>query len=131
MTTSQKIKILLAEDDHDLREIITMHLLEIFPVVVDQASHGAEAIEKLKSNTYDLLISDYLMPIQDGKKILEFNLKHKNIPFIMMTASEVKNDELLSRLETFNSLNKLFMKPFSIENFSFHIGLIISELKKD
>ena len=118
MNKTHSVKILLVEDDDDLREIISMHLKEIFNFDIDLATNGAQGIEKLKSEVnYELIISDYLMPIMYGKNVLEFNISQKNLPFIMMTATEVKSDEKLCRLESFNPLNKLFMKPFSVEEF--------------
>jgi CheY-like chemotaxis protein len=129
MITNRKVKILLAEDDEDLREIISLHLLETFDAEIVIASNGDEAIEKLKADqTFDLIISDFLMPIKNGKSVLEFNISQRNLPFIMMTASEVKSDEKLSRLEYFNSLNKLFMKPFSVDEFCLHISSIFKSM---
>lgn len=131
MRSAQKLKILLAEDDDDLREIVSLHLLETFDVEISITANGAEAIEKLKSEeSFDLIISDFLMPILNGKNVLEFNVSHQNLPFIMMTATEVKSDQTLSRIDSFNSLNRLFMKPFSIDEFCNHINSILRSTGK-
>ena len=131
MLKNQKVKILLAEDDDDLREIISLHLLETFNLEITLTTNGAEAIEKLKSDErFDLIISDFLMPILNGKNILEFNVSHQNLPFIMMTATEVKSDQTLSRIESFNSFNRLFMKPFSVDEFCDHIHFILRSTGK-
>jgi CheY-like chemotaxis protein len=131
MITKQKVKILLAEDDHDLREIISIHLYETFNLEIVTATNGAEAIEKLQSDdSFDLIISDFLMPIKNGKNVLEFNILKRNIPFIMMTATEVKKDEKLSRLESFHPLNKLFMKPFPVDALCDHIHYILKSIQK-
>jgi CheY-like chemotaxis protein len=58
-------RILLVEDEADLAELIRINLeMEGYKVAV--AGHGAIAIQKLKSESFDLVIMDIMMPSMDG-----------------------------------------------------------------
>lgn len=59
------LKILIAEDDRELRQLFG-HVLIKNGYTVKGVSNGKEALEALNSNYYDLLISDIMMPQMDG-----------------------------------------------------------------
>jgi response regulator RpfG family c-di-GMP phosphodiesterase len=89
------MKILLVEDQPELREIFAIFLEMQFGADVVTASHGDEAINILKNNqtsrseAFDLIISDYSMPRGNGEDLhrylVEAGLK---IPFILVSAEE-------------------------------------------
>ena len=90
-------KILLADDDPDVVEVISMLLEEEgYELVV--ANDGAEALEKIKSENPDLIILDLLMPNVDGFEVFN-NLRDESyqrwskIPVIILTSvrEEVSN----------------------------------------
>lgn len=64
--------ILLIDDHKIIRDAIKFYFEgdEDF-TILDEASNGIEALEKLKSNTFDILISDVSMPEMDGIELLE------------------------------------------------------------
>ncbi|MBN1969955.1 MAG: response regulator [Candidatus Delongbacteria bacterium] len=78
-------KILVVDDDKDLRETL-VQFLEIFDHSVDQAINGKNALEIFKENKYDCIISDIQMPVMNGIEFLE-NLKKidKIVPVILLT----------------------------------------------
>ncbi len=89
----KKIKILIAEDDDVSAELITLHLNKKKHLVL-HAANGAEAIEKLKSNTdIDLILMDINMPLMNGyeatKQIRAFD---KDIIIIAQTAYGLAGD---------------------------------------
>lgn len=59
------IKILIADDEPDILEILKFNL-EAEGFVVDTAKNGVEAIEKAKVNKPDLIILDIMMPVKNG-----------------------------------------------------------------
>jgi len=97
---NEKKRILLAEDNDDLRSLIAETLVAQFEVV--EACNGKIASELLHKKEYDLIISDIMMPLKDGvtfcKEVKE-DISTSHIPFIMMTAK----GGLENRIEGINS----------------------------
>lgn len=90
-------KILLADDDPDVVEVISM-LLEDEGYEIVTAKDGAEALEKIKLENPDLIILDLLMPHVDGFAV--FNMlrdpryeRWSKIPVVILTSvrEEVSN----------------------------------------
>lgn len=79
-------KILIVEDEIKLRNILKI-MLSLHGHQVDEAGNGREALEKVASNAYDLIISDIRMPEMDGLTFLD-RLKEDEIscPVIIITA---------------------------------------------
>ncbi|ESQ78411.1 response regulator [Asticcacaulis sp. YBE204] len=65
MSRAIHIHLLLADDDERSAEIARM-LLHSFGLAVDVVSNGAEAIERLKTQTYALVLMNIEMPVMDG-----------------------------------------------------------------
>ncbi|MGE7759951.1 response regulator [Peribacillus sp. NPDC097895] len=63
-------RILLAEDEDVLRMLV-VDTLEDEDYEVDEAADGMEAVQFLRSKTYDLIILDYMMPGYSGLEIIE------------------------------------------------------------
>ena len=59
------MQVLLIDDERAIRRALR-EILEFEGCMVDEAENGAQALEKLKANTYDLLFSDIKMPQMDG-----------------------------------------------------------------
>ena len=110
---TNKPKILIVEDNPDIRQMIKEELKDEF--YVKEASNGKEGYDTVLKEKPQLIISDILMPIEDGismlKRIKE-NPKINNIPIFMLTAknSEETKIECLSM-----GANDYIEKPFSLE----------------
>jgi DNA-binding response OmpR family regulator len=63
-------KILVVEDEPLLRETYEM-ILSTQPYLVETAENGKVALEKCKSEEYDLILLDLMMPIIDGVEFME------------------------------------------------------------
>ena len=61
----KQMSILLVEDDEELRENLSQTLSLFFNKVI-LATNGIEAIDMIKSNKIDMIITDYVMPVMDG-----------------------------------------------------------------
>lgn len=108
-----KKKILIAEDNDDLRALIAESLSEDFTVV--QARDGREAMELIEGDTdFDLIISDIMMPYKDGVSLcqdIKNNIDTSHIPFILLTAKT----SLESKIEGVDSGADLyFEKPVDL-----------------
>ena len=82
----------LVVDDNRLNLVVAQHFLDGLGGAIETVMSGAEALEKMKAQKYDLIFMDHMMPDLDGIKTYELSLKDpKNInidtPMIMMTAN--------------------------------------------
>lgn len=120
---SDNLKVLLVEDDSMLQEVLK-ETLQGFGCHVLTANNGHEAIEKLKSTKFSVIISDIKMPKMDGLSLLE-TLKNLKVdtPVVMMTGySEYKDDQiahaggvvLLEKPFTREQLKELFESYMSL-----------------
>jgi DNA-binding NtrC family response regulator len=72
-------KILIIEDEPSIRRVLVKILAEEDKShKIDEAENGIDAINKIKKDSYDLIISDIKMPKVDGIEVLDFSVK--NIP---------------------------------------------------
>lgn len=112
-TKPNKPKILIVEDNKELRVMLKEELKSDFQV--KEASNGKEGYEAILNERPQLIISDILMPIEDGISMLK-NIKQNpevsNIPIFMLTAknSEETKIECLSL-----GADDYIEKPFSLE----------------
>ena len=88
-------KILVADDEQDVRDLLTDILLDSGYEVIEAADGGA-ALDKATSERPDLILLDVLMPVMDGLQVLRRlreNPAMEEIPVILLTAFPVKEDE--------------------------------------
>ena len=88
------MKILFAEDTKDLNKAVST-VLTIEKYDVDSVFDGEEALERLKTNAYDCIILDIMMPKKDGLEVLtELRKRHITSPVIMLTAKAEIEDRV-------------------------------------
>lgn len=89
-------KILIAEDNINNQKIITA-MLDKINIKYDIVNNGLEAVEKYKSNKYELILMDVNMPIMDGiqatKEIKNIEKLYYEINIVALTAYNVKNNK--------------------------------------
>lgn len=80
------VKVLIVEDDVDLREAIT-DTLALADIQFLEAGSGEEALARLKQNTVDMVISDVNMPGMDGHQLLAcLKQQFPSLPVALITA---------------------------------------------
>ena len=106
------MRILFAEDERDLNDIITKKLTSQ-GYSVDCVYDGEEAIDILSYTDYDAVILDIMMPKADGFAVLRaLRSKGKNTPVLFLTA----RDSVQDRVAGLDSgANDYLVKPFSVE----------------
>jgi len=124
---SQPLKrILVVEDEKDIADIIALTLNKK-GYQAEVAYDGEEALGKLNSARYDLLILDLMLPKMDGrilgKKIQSGQSPSAGIPVIVMTA-HAKLKELLESKQEFN-VSAYLEKPFPISTLTEKIKEVI------
>ena len=109
-TTQLESKILLVEDNPDLRQYLKSHL-DTYEII--EAANGEEGLQAAIDSLPDLIISDVMMPRMDGISLCEALRKDhrtQNIPFILLTAKAVEE----SKLEGLKAgADDYLYKPFS------------------
>ena len=80
------MKILFAEDTKDLNRAVTV-LLTREGYAVDSAADGEEALNYIKTESYDAIILDIMMPKVDGLSVLaEIRARRIPTPVLLLTA---------------------------------------------
>ena len=105
-------KILLAEDEKELQKA-EVTVLQISGYEVDAVNNGKEAVEAAKTNIYDCIILDIMMPVMDGIEALTAIRASGNVtPVILLTAkSEV--DDRITGLDA--GADDYLTKPFAMK----------------
>ena len=86
-------KILIIEDDKAIGEL-ERDYLEADGFTIDIAADGTAGLEKAKTNRYDLLILDVMLPGADGFEIIRAVRKDQDIPILMVSARREDVDKI-------------------------------------
>lgn len=120
------IKIIVVEDDVKLNNLIKT-ILEKNSYVVDSAYNPNEAFLKMEKSSYNLIISDIMMPEMDGfefaKIIRDIN---KEIPILFITAKDGFEDKKLS-YEI--GVDDYMVKPIDINELVLRVGALLRRAK--
>ena len=125
-----KNRILVVDDDASVRTMLTK-LLCLHDYKVDAVNDGAQAIEKLGSNSYGLMILDRFMPVMDGftaAAIIRSSDKFDNMKILMLTGDSVTKDVD----ETFEAgVDGYIVKPVSIKKLLEKIDAVMLKQARD
>lgn len=80
--------ILVVEDEQDIQELIVI-ILGYTGYQVVTADNGQEALTYLATNRPDLILSDVMMPVMDGRELFErlsVHPEHNSIPVVLMSS---------------------------------------------
>ncbi|WP_149915554.1 response regulator transcription factor [Sphingobacterium cavernae] len=107
----QKSTVLLADDNQDILDFIADDLAHIFNII--KTTNGLQALEYVKNNEVDVVVSDIMMPVMNGYELcttLKENSIFSHIPFIMLTAK----NSIQSKIEGLEyGADAYIEKPFS------------------
>lgn len=86
------LKILIAEDDRELRRLFA-HVLIKNGYSVREVSNGQEALDAMEQEYFDLIVSDIMMPVMDGYELVHLLRESGNTtPVLMITAKDAFDD---------------------------------------
>jgi CheY-like chemotaxis protein len=109
-------KILIAEDERDIRELVAFSLRFLGQYDVSEAANGVEAVEHATAEHPDLILMDVRMPRMTGyeacKKLKE-NDETKNIPIIFLSAKG-QDKEIQQGIDA--GAEEYILKPFESED---------------
>ena len=119
-------KILIAEDDTELRQLFEHVLIKNGYSVVG-VSDGAEGIEALKADYYDLLISDIMMPHMDGYDLVkQMRTAGNNTPVLMITAKDAFDD---MRTGFLAGVDDYMVKPINVNEMVLRIQALLRRVQ--
>ncbi|PWM50624.1 MAG: DNA-binding response regulator [Clostridiales bacterium] len=102
-------KVLLVEDENDLRKIIANYLKQANFTVVE-AADGEQALSLFADGEYDLVILDLMLPKVNGYEVCLDIRRSSKVPIVILTARDSEIDELRG----FNcGADEYIAKPFS------------------
>jgi len=125
---SEKVKILLAEDDTNLGTVLSSYLkAKSFDVTL--CVDGEIAMKRFKEQLFDFIILDVMMPVKDGYTVAkEIRQVDQEIPILFLTAKSMKED----KLEGFEAGGDDYLtKPFAMEELLARINAILKRSYKD
>ncbi len=102
-------KLLIVDDEEKIRNVVREYAV-FEGYEVKEAKDGMEAVEICKTNDFDLIIMDIMMPRLDGFSACKEIHKHKEIPVIMLSARGEEYDKLFG-FEI--GIDDYVVKPFS------------------
>ena len=119
-------RLLIVDDEEKIREIIKKYAV-FEGYETDEASDGMDAVEKCRTNDYDLIIMDIMMPFLDGFSASKEIRKTKDTPIIMLSARGEEYDKIHG-FEV--GVDDYVVKPFSPKELMMRVCAVINRTKK-
>jgi CheY-like chemotaxis protein len=122
--------ILLVEDDGDLREMLKISLIQRKYTVIE-AGNGKEAISRFKPSIIDLVVTDIIMPDEDGLKvIMKLREIKPDLKIIAISGGGKAGPGNYLNLARALGANEIFSKPFSVQTLLSKIDSLVEEEQK-
>ncbi len=119
-------RILVADDEDNIRRIIRKYA-EFEGHTVVEAANGMEAVSLCRTDTFDILIIDIMMPELDGFSACREIRKRSDTPIIMLSARGEEYD----RINGFElGVDDYIVKPFSPKELMLRIDAILKRAKR-
>ncbi|ANH81436.1 DNA-binding response regulator [Niabella ginsenosidivorans] len=114
-------KVLIIEDDREIVELLEVHLKDL-GCEIYTVGNGQEGLLAAKSNHFDLIILDLMLPVLNGMEVCrKIRQTDRHTPVLMLTARSEEIDKVMG-LET--GADDYLTKPFSIREFIARVKVI-------
>jgi len=118
----KKYSILLVEDEENLQEALKLNL-ELEDYEVTSSFNGADALEKVRQEHFDLIILDVMLPELDGISVCEtIRLQHNQVPILILSAKNSSADRVLGLKK---GADDYLTKPFNLEELLLRVEKLI------
>ena len=116
------LKILIAEDDRELRQLFSLVLTKN-GYTVKGVSNGQEALDAMETEYYDLIISDIMMPVMDGYELVrQLREVGDKTPVLMITAKDAYDD---MRQGFLSGVDDYMIKPINVNEMVLRVGALL------
>ncbi|OQP67017.1 DNA-binding response regulator [Niastella vici] len=124
---SNKPSILLVEDEENLHEALKLNL-ELEGYEITSSFTGSEALQKVQSEYFDLIILDVMLPDVDGISITEtIRVQNNQVPILILSAKNTSSDRVLGLKK---GADDYLTKPFNLEELLLRVQKLIEKNKK-
>jgi two-component system alkaline phosphatase synthesis response regulator PhoP len=124
---SNKPSILLVEDEENLHEALKLNL-ELEGYEITSSFTGSEALQKIQSEYFDLIILDVMLPDVDGISITEtIRVQNNQVPILILSAKNTSSDRVLGLKK---GADDYLTKPFNLEELLLRVQKLIEKNKK-
>jgi CheY-like chemotaxis protein len=121
---SSKYKVLVVDDEELMRKMIVDFLSSLGHSCLT-AVDGVDALEKMKGNKIDAVITDIKMPNMDGITLVgELLTAYPGVPIMVMTAFE---EEYSAGIAISVGAREFIKKPFSLDEFAIRLHKMIND----
>lgn len=119
--------ILLVEDEENLHEALKLNL-ELEGYEVTSAFDGADALNRIRSEYFDLIILDIMLPELDGIHVTEsIRVQNLEVPILILSARNTSSDRVLGLKK---GADDYLTKPFNLEELLLRVQKLIRKSKK-
>ena len=127
MAIDKSMKVMIVDDYKTMLRILRNLLKQLGFSDIEEASDGAEALQKLRQAAYGLVISDWNMEPMTGMQLLRevrSDDQLKGLPFIMVTA-ESKTENVIAAKQA--GVSNYIVKPFNAETLKQKMTSVLGE----
>lgn len=114
MNEEEKKRVLIADDDHAIRQLVCT-IVQREGLEADCAADGVEAIEFLKQHEYAVVLLDLMMPRIDGFGVIEYLREHPPSIKPVILVISAYTDEKFKSVDP-NVVSGVIRKPFEVAN---------------
>ena len=123
-------RFLVVDDFSTMRRIVRNLLKELGFVHMQEAEDGAEALRKLRADTFDFVVTDWNMPNMSGIELLRAiraDAKLRHLPVLMVTA-EAKRENIIAAAQA--GASGYVVKPFTAATLDEKVKKIFQTMQK-
>jgi DNA-binding response OmpR family regulator len=123
-TAPARRRLLVVEDEAAIRELLRLHL-SLAGFAIDEIADGTTALERARTEKFDLIVLDVMLPGLDGITLCRAIRSHgvnTPTPILMLTARDTESDKVLG-LES--GADDYLTKPFGIREMLARVGAIL------
>ena len=127
MAVDTSMKVLVVDDYATMVRIMRNLLRQLEFTNVEDANSGADALDKLRSDNFGLVISDWNMAPMTGIELLQevrSDDKLKHLPFIMVTAESKTENVVMAKKA---GVSNYIVKPFNAETLKMKLASVLGD----
>ena len=122
-------RVLVVEDDESIRSLVALHL-RLEKLEVTEAANGQAALQQARTEAYDLIVLDVMLPGLDGITVcgaIRRDSINADVPILMLTARREESDKVLG-LET--GADDYLTKPFGVREFVARVRALLRRKRR-